>query len=199
MLSDGDAPRVRWRNDGGWTREILRVPGPLASPEGDAFDWRVSIAEVEADGPFSVYEGYDRALVLLDGAGMDLRFTSTGKTVPLRADSRLARFAGDAPIEATLVDGPTTDFNLIWRREAFEVIALECGAGSARPVGGGAGEVVVAHVVQGRLALAHGRVAIAGDTVVGEAGEPLNLQVTVAAVVFVVTPIRSSRSSGSDR
>src|SRR5690606_4394683 len=35
--------RVRWRNGLGWTREIARMP------HGDAFDWRLSIAEIERD------------------------------------------------------------------------------------------------------------------------------------------------------
>ena len=71
----------------------------------DMFDWRLSIAEVEADGPFSAFDGYDRVLVLLDGAGMDLHFTETGERVELRPGNRCARFAGEAPIEALLVDG----------------------------------------------------------------------------------------------
>jgi environmental stress-induced protein Ves len=194
VLRGADAPRVRWRNDGGWTREIVRVPTPLADRDGDAFDWRVSIAEVETDGPFSMFAGCDRVLVLLAGAGMDLRLSTTGETIHLRADSRIARFAGEVPIDATLVAGPTTDFNLIWRRDAFDVTVVECERGAARVVGGGAGEVVVAHVVHGTLALARGPGAAAGDTVVGDPGETLRLRVTGVVVVFVVTPTPSLRN-----
>lgn len=199
VLRSADAPRVRWRNDGGWTREIIRVPTRSADQGDDAFDWRVSVAEVETDGPFSSFSGYERILVLLSGAGMDLQLADTGETVRLSVDNRRVRFAGDQPIEAALVDGPTTDFNLIWRRDAFDVTALECERPSVRAVGGGVAEVVVAHVVHGTLALAHGHVAITGDTVVGEPGEPLHLQVAGAAVAFVLTPTPSPRESACDR
>lgn len=174
------------------------MPATSTDRGDDAFDWRVSVAEVETDGPFSSFDGYDRVLVLLSGAGMDLQFIDTGAVVHLRADNRRVRFAGDRPIEAVLVDGPTTDFNLIWRRDAFNVSVLECEPAAAREVGGGASEVVVAHVVHGTLALAHGHTAIAGDTLIGEAGEPLHLQVTGAVIAFVLTPTPSPRSSASD-
>ena len=102
MLRGADAPRVRWRNDGGWTREVHRQPADVSGTTdvADLFDWRLSIAEVEANGAFSAFDGYDRVLVLLDGAGMDLHFTETGETVELRPGNRCARFVGEVPIEA---------------------------------------------------------------------------------------------------
>ncbi|MBS0193963.1 MAG: HutD family protein [Proteobacteria bacterium] len=74
--------RVRWRNGGGWTREIASGRMPVESvatsmPTGD-WDWRLSIAEIERDGPFSEFAGCDRVLVLLSGNGMRLNFTGTG-------------------------------------------------------------------------------------------------------------------------
>ena len=82
----GDAPRERWRNDGGWTREIVRAP------EGEAdYDWRLSVAEVESAGPFSHFGGCDRILMLLSGEGMALH--SADSTVVLRAPRELLRFA----------------------------------------------------------------------------------------------------------
>ncbi|NIJ79916.1 HutD/Ves family protein [Xanthomonas cannabis] len=63
-----DYRRERWRNQLGWTREILRL--------GDAEHWalRLSIAEIEQDAAFSVFPGVDRELVLLHGNGMRLQF-----------------------------------------------------------------------------------------------------------------------------
>ncbi|RXD57084.1 HutD/Ves family protein [Xanthomonas perforans] len=60
--------RERWRNQLGWTREILRV--------GDTAQWalRLSIAEIEQDAAFSAFPGIDRELVLLRGHGMRLTF-----------------------------------------------------------------------------------------------------------------------------
>ncbi|HBK47324.1 MAG TPA: hypothetical protein DDZ67_13010, partial [Xanthomonadaceae bacterium] len=48
VLASSGYRRERWRNDRGWTREILKLP--------DA-DWmlRLSIAEIEQDAPFSPF------------------------------------------------------------------------------------------------------------------------------------------------
>lgn len=107
-----------WKNGGGVTREVA------AAPEGAGFDtfaWRVSIADVAAAGPFSRFPGIDRTLVLLAGAGMLLDVhaddtSSTTHTHALDEPLDVARFAGEARIDARLVNGPTRDFNLMVRR-----------------------------------------------------------------------------------
>lgn len=110
--------RERWRNERGWTREIHRHPEGVAD-----WQWRVSIAEVDADAPFSAFPGCDRELVLLAGEGMDLVFED-GERVPLRPPHDRHRFAGERALRAELVSGPTHDFNLIWRREGVDAILL---------------------------------------------------------------------------
>ena len=102
-----------WKNGGGVTREIASGP-PGASL--DAFAWRLSLADVAADGAFSIFPGIDRVLVLLDGAGMRLT-ESDGHAHALDAPNAIARFAGETPIHATLIDGPTRDFNVMVRRD----------------------------------------------------------------------------------
>ena len=105
--------RVRWRNGLGWTREIAR------RPDRDAFDWRLSIAEIEQDAAFSAFPGVDRELVLLSGNGMRLRF-GDGRMQELLPPHGSARFHGGEPVSGELVDGPTTDFNLMWRRDVVD-------------------------------------------------------------------------------
>jgi environmental stress-induced protein Ves len=96
-----------WKNGGGVTREIFRFP------EGDgAWCWRMSVAEVAADGPFSAFPGCMRSLTLLSGAGMRLDFT--GRSVELLPPYGNAVFSGEEALSAYLLDGPTTDFNAIW-------------------------------------------------------------------------------------
>src|SRR5690606_10863682 len=56
--------RGRWRNGAGWTRQIHAEPSADATHE---WDWRLSIAEIESDAPFSSFPGVDRELVLLEG------------------------------------------------------------------------------------------------------------------------------------
>ncbi|KVC27920.1 HutD family protein [Burkholderia pseudomultivorans] len=103
-----------WKNGGGVTREIAAFPPGAAL---DAFAWRVSVADVGAAGPFSRFDGIDRTLVLLSGAGMTLAAADGARHV---LDAPLARadFAGETAIDATLHDGPTRDFNLMTRRSA---------------------------------------------------------------------------------
>ncbi|HEY4583340.1 MAG TPA: HutD family protein [Lysobacter sp.] len=105
--------RTRWRNGGGWTREIHAEPG-----SDGGWDWRLSIAEITADGPFSTFEGIDRELVLLSGEGVRLRFDD-GDVADVLPPHGRHRFAGERPVRGELVAGPTQDFNLMWRRARY--------------------------------------------------------------------------------
>ncbi|WP_063625113.1 HutD family protein [Paraburkholderia mimosarum] len=106
-----------WKNGGGVTREIAAAPMvSTAAASLDTFAWRVSVADVAQAGPFSRFEGVDRTLVLLEGAGMLL--DEAGSTHALTQPLDVARFAGEAAIDARLVNGATRDFNLMVRRGA---------------------------------------------------------------------------------
>lgn len=106
--------RERWRNGFGWTREILRSP-----ETGDDWDWRLSIAEIERDGPFSSFPGIERELVLLHGHGVRLRFDD-GEVREVVSPHGRVRFAGERVVSGELIDGPTHDFNLMWRRDRID-------------------------------------------------------------------------------
>ena len=74
ILRAGQHRRMPWKNGGGETTEII------ASPEGaglDEFGWRVSMASVAADGPFSRFPDIDRTLCVIQGEGLAL--TIAGK------------------------------------------------------------------------------------------------------------------------
>jgi environmental stress-induced protein Ves len=109
--------RVRWKNNLGWTREIVRVP------DADDWSWRLSIAEIERDAPFSSFPGVERELVLLRGHGLRLRFDD-GETVELQPPHGRHRFAGERALVGELADGPTHDFNLMWKRDALSAELL---------------------------------------------------------------------------
>ena len=61
-----DVPGQAWRNGAGVTRELLARPS--------AADWRVrvSVADIDRDGPFSAYPGVERWFTVLKGTGVDL-------------------------------------------------------------------------------------------------------------------------------
>jgi environmental stress-induced protein Ves len=61
--------RMPWRNGGGVTYELASSPTDTDLAD---FDWRVSIAEVEAGGPFSVFPDVDRTIILIEGKWMAL-------------------------------------------------------------------------------------------------------------------------------
>ena len=105
--------RERWKNQLGWTREIARSPG------ADDWTWRMSIAEIEEDAPFSRFDGIERELVLLSGNGLKLQFDD-GEVHELLPPHEHLRFAGERAVTGVLVDGPTQDFNLMWRRDAIQ-------------------------------------------------------------------------------
>jgi environmental stress-induced protein Ves len=106
--------RERWKNGAGWTREIHAHPSAA-----HGWDWRLSIAEIEQDAPFSVFPGVERELVLLSGNGLRLRFEDGEQHVLHPPHGRL-RFHGERGVVGELVDGPTQDFNLMWRRDAID-------------------------------------------------------------------------------
>ena len=105
-----------WKNGAGLTREI--AVGPRGAGHAD-FDWRISLAEVAADAPFSAFPGIDRCITLLRGAGM--RLASSDGSVDHRLDQPLApfRFSGSLALNATLIDGACSDFNVMTRRGAW--------------------------------------------------------------------------------
>ena len=96
-----------WKNGGGITHEAIRVPST-----GDAFLWRVSVAQIDASGPFSAFAGYDRKMVLLRGQGITLEFGSGTRSV-LRSVGDWVEFDGAMSTRCELLDGPCVDLNLM--------------------------------------------------------------------------------------
>lgn len=114
-----------WRNGAGLTREIAF--GGASSAD---FDWRISLAEVARDAPFSAFPGVDRCIVLLRGAGMRLRSADGAIDHALTTPLLPFRFAGEAALDATLIDGASSDFNVMTRRGVFRS-AVSCERGAA--------------------------------------------------------------------
>ncbi len=94
------------------------------------WDWRLSIAEIHQDGPFSILPGIDRALLVAQGAGMTLHIAGTAHSLGLFDG---VEFSGDFDARATLTAGPVRDLNLMVRRDAsigrpvLEVVHIEAG------------------------------------------------------------------------
>ncbi|CAO3437627.1 HutD/Ves family protein [Azospirillum doebereinerae] len=165
LLTPADGRRVPWRNGLGLTTEIAFAP-----LDGDRFLWRVSVADVAAAGPFSVFPGYDRLIAVVEGAGMRLTVDGADPVERRRMEPAFA-FPGEAAVDCGLLGGPIRDFNLMLDRA------------TAR----GAVTVLVgpsAHAAEADAALVH---ALAGTLTVtvtaAEGGEALAVPAGCSALV----------------
>jgi uncharacterized protein len=94
-----------WKNGGGVTCEIA------ALRRADAVVWRLSMADVGSDGPFSRFDGLTRILTVIEGNGMQLISASVSVEALYGAP---VRFDGALAIESRLKDGPLRDLNLMF-------------------------------------------------------------------------------------
>jgi environmental stress-induced protein Ves len=108
-----------WKNGGGTTHEALRMP-----PSSDPFRWRVSVAHIDTSGPFSDFSGYNRKMVLLQGAGVELRFAD-GAHRALRKVGDLLEFDGAQSAHCELLHGPCVDLNLIVSKADGAAVRVE--------------------------------------------------------------------------
>lgn len=97
-----------WRNGFGMTRELA------VFPVHEHWHWRLSVAEISKDGPFSRYDDVERWFAVLSGNGVQLTIDGAAQTLT-RASAPVV-FDGAALAECRLVDGPTLDFNLMVRQ-----------------------------------------------------------------------------------
>jgi uncharacterized protein len=138
-----------WKNGGGITHEAIRVP-----PTGDAFLWRVSVAHIDASGPFSDFAGYDRKMVLLRGRGVALEFGS-GDKCALRSIGDWAEFDGAMPARCELLDGGCVDLNLMVSKSLRTAARVERLSG-LELVAASQGETTLIFAIQDPLCLESG-------------------------------------------
>jgi environmental stress-induced protein Ves len=151
-----------WKNGGGITHEAIRVPAG-----GGAFRWRVSVAHIDASGPFSEFAGYRRTMVLLRGAGIELRFAD-GTAKSLRRVGEWIQFDGAVPAHCDLLDGPCVDLNLmVSQSDRVEADVLRLGSPLA--VGAAQQETLLLIPVDGSVRLKIDGGASAAGTPAGEA------------------------------
>ena len=126
LVRSADVTPQPWANGGGTTRELL------SAEDGS---WRVSLAEIDEDGPFSVFSGRDRLLTLVDGLVLGLVVDGVGQVVEPR---RPFRFSGDADVAATIPEGAVRVLNVIVDPAVVQpfVTVLELGRGSVLPLAG---------------------------------------------------------------
>lgn len=170
--------RMPWKNGGGVTTEIAVFP-----PEAglDDFNWRISMARVEKDGPFSLFPGIDRTLMLLDGEGLHLSVEGR-EPLHLARAYQTAVFPSDVAASARLDAGPITDLNVMTRRGVCKAEISLLRVLDQRRLDAAAGVTVVLADAEGLQAEVDGRafaferrdamVLAPGEAVVLTASEP---------------------------
>ncbi len=106
----GDHRIAAWANGLGTTAEVCQWPTGRAD-----WTWRLSIADVACDGPFSVMPGVDRHIAVAQGVGMGL-IVDGAEEVRMDRTSPPLSFSGDVTTTSRLLDGPIADLNLMVRR-----------------------------------------------------------------------------------
>lgn len=182
-LTPADARRVPWRNGRGVTEELAIGPAGATFEAGD-FAWRVARAGVVEDGPFSAFQGFDRVLVVTEGAGLRLVH---GDAPAVTLAPRVAhRFRGDEGTSAALVAGPVRDLNVLARRGVCVADVEVVAAGRAAQVTFAPG-IALVHAVGGAVV-----VAGAGGSVRLAAGDTL-----CAADLRVATTVSVNAADGA--
>jgi uncharacterized protein len=152
---------VPWKNGGGVTHEAMRVP-----PGGDSYHWRVSVAQIDASGPFSDFAAYYRFMVLLKGAGVALTYSSgpraavSGGSPPrareLRMVGEMAEFDGGLATHCDLLDGPCVDLNLMVSKALPDVRARVEELREPRSASLGSGESMLVFPIDAAIELISG-------------------------------------------
>jgi environmental stress-induced protein Ves len=139
-----------WKNGGGITHEAIRVP-VRGEPFGKPFRWRVSVAHIDASGPFSEFSEHNRKMVLLQGAGIELRFGS-GKKRTLAEPGEWVAFDGAEATYCELLNGPCVDLNLMVLKSDSASVRVERFAESL-PVSAARDEMTLVFAIDGRCKL----------------------------------------------
>ncbi|HTA39215.1 MAG TPA: HutD family protein [Candidatus Acidoferrales bacterium] len=184
VIRFADYVETPWKNGGGVTHEIAR------SDERGEPEWRISLATIDRDGPFSDFTGYDRTIVPLDGNGFDLSFDD-GTVATLDRACVPFRFAGERKVECRLLRGRSHDLNALtlrtrWQHEILVLALSPSPAVVELPAPSfvfftGAATAVCGHAIVD----VHRRDTVAVD-------EPVRLELRAASEAFALT-IRFTR------
>jgi uncharacterized protein len=135
-----------WKNGGGITHEAMRVPA-----RGDPFLWRVSVANIDASGPFSEFAAHDRKMVLLRGDGVDLQFAD-GSRQALRRVGDLVEFDGAVAAHCELLGGPCVDLNLMVLKQVSADVRVER-LGAPLEIGAAPEQTILVVAIDGSVVL----------------------------------------------
>ena len=152
-----------WRNGLGVTRELASGaigPDTLA-------DWRLSLADINADGSFSDFAGMDRIFTVVDG---DVVFLTVDGRQHRMERFRPFRFDGGSGAECSLPTGPCRALNIMTRRGTWSAGLLIVELSKKQPLAVRQQQFLVLLQGQAQAAGAEGQLTLDSyDTLVGSA------------------------------
>ncbi|MGQ3214066.1 MAG: HutD/Ves family protein [Shinella sp.] len=188
LLRNSDHRRMPWKNGGGETVEVIVTPEDASLSE---FGWRVSMATVASDGPFSVFPGIDRTLAVLSGDGMALSIEGLGDKLLTPVCAPLG-FPADAPTTARLTGGPITDLNVMTRRGVFRHTLVHHIAHNSKALPASSGERLLLALAPLGVSTAEGLIGLQPlDALVldgSEKAEVLSVGESAAFYLVEITP-----------
>jgi hypothetical protein len=158
----------------------------------------VSIAQIDAAGPFSDFAAYRRYMILLRGGGVRLSFSSRdpAQGVPepreLRAVGDSVQFDGALATYCELVDGPCVDFNLMVSKRLPEPKVRVVVPGASLSTGLAGGESMLVFPIGGRVQVESGdarEVLDPWDLALVTGKTPRDVRVAAAAALKVVLAV----------
>ncbi|AFY01915.1 HutD family protein [Bdellovibrio bacteriovorus] len=105
LLKSSSYQRMPWKNGLGVTDQIDLAASEIKSSQ--PYAWRLSSALVAASNPFSIFEGYNRLLSVVEGDGLIL---NQNPLLPLQ----VCEFSGDDHTDCQLIGSPVRDLGLIF-------------------------------------------------------------------------------------
>jgi len=176
-----------WKNGGGVTTEIAIFPEE-SGISGASFIWRISIAEVAVDGPFSRFSGFERHIMTIAGSGMTLEAGEHG-TIDLSEPFKPRQFSGDWDVYGRLIGGAVRDFNLMVARDAAQgSLAVE--NLSQKTTLRNPGAALLIYILEGD-GIVEGRIVAEGDTLILDQGEAIamspggeNIRLAIASIAI---------------
>ncbi|MER7077254.1 hypothetical protein SAMN02982929_00946 [Saccharopolyspora kobensis] len=111
VVDPEDVEPKPWRNGRGITRELWAEPSGCGA--GDDFEWRLSLADLGEDGPFSRFDGVERVFTPVVGGCFEL--TVDGRTHRATRYQQV-RFPGEAAVAVRGLTEPARVLNLMTPR-----------------------------------------------------------------------------------
>lgn len=117
-----------WRNGRGVTRAIASAP---KNANTGSFDYRLSIADIAENGPFSTFDGVDRLSLLLEGSTLTL--FHEGKEWRTAGLLDAIQYDGGLPLHAYNGNIPARCLNVMTRKGTAKASLRVCDAISTIP------------------------------------------------------------------